>query len=178
MTTSFAQIGATGAFLGIGVANQSVMGSTVPKTYLFSLILGYNTKPMRPFLRRTLILSFLVGAFVRPVSADPQYEIFDGGEEVIDITPWSRSIDFYGTNLSGQQICDFTMELVGCKGRAKFKRIKVIPRVERDRKGKITLEEGRYDWDVDDNMDGRSNGGYGGWATDADAPGGASERNG
>jgi len=112
-----------------------------------------------------------VGLLGAPLQADIKYTDFDGAE-TIDIDPGSDEIIIDGKNKLGMDIHDFTLELKGVDGKVKIKRVKVMPA---DRRGNL---KDTSDWDVDDNMDGNTQGDSkkgnigSGFANDKNAPGG------
>ncbi|MDP6637425.1 MAG: hypothetical protein QGG42_21210 [Phycisphaerae bacterium] len=123
--------------------------------------------------RKSVLLAILAGvSFLHsPLLADITYTDFDGAE-TIDLEPGSDEIVIDGINKLGMDIHDFTLELKGVDGKVKMKRVKVKPS---DRRGKL---KSTSDWDVDDNMDGNTQGDSEkgnvgtGYSNDADAPGG------
>ncbi|MDP7286396.1 MAG: hypothetical protein QGH94_00240 [Phycisphaerae bacterium] len=106
-----------------------------------------------------------------PLQADITYTDFDGAE-TIDLDPGSDEIVIDGKNKLGMDIHDFTLELKGVDGKVKIKRVKVMPA---DRRGNL---KSTSDWDVDDNMDGNTQGDSekgnigSGFSNDKNAPGG------
>ena len=124
-------------------------------------------------LPKSVLLAILAVVYFphAPLYADIAYTDFDG-TETIDLTPGSDEIVIDGKNKLGMEIHDFTLELKGVDGKVKMKRIKVMPS---DRRGNL---KSTSDWDVDDNMDGNTQGDMekgnigSGFSNDKNAPGG------
>jgi hypothetical protein len=67
-----------------------------------------------------------------------------------------KRFHFVAHNKTGKLIQDFELELKNCGDKAKFYRIKVYPRAVLDGKGGFKEVQSDRDWDVDDNLNGRT----------------------